>query len=88
MNKTEALPSKSLWSPGRPDPLINNSNRMWSVPTERSGRAPMGVERQAATSARGAGGSWRHKGLTVRKVLRELEGSTQIIYSVLSNLPP
>lgn len=78
MNKTEALPSKSLWSPGRPDPLINNSSRMWS------GRAPMGAERQAATSARGAGGSWRHKGLTVRKVPRELEGSVQI----LSNLPP
>ena len=43
----------------------------------------MRAERQAATSARGAEGSWRHKGLTVRKVLRELEGSVQI----LSNLP-
>lgn len=55
MNKTEALPPESLQSSGRADPFLDNSSIMRSVPTERSGQAPVGAER-AATSARDTGG--------------------------------
>lgn len=84
MKKTEALPSKSLQSTGRIDPFINNSNRMWSVPTGRSGRAPMGAEQLPLLGMQEE--VVRHEGLMVRKVLCELESSVQTF--IITSLGP